>query len=97
MTLETDSMIYIFNKKIERILFRIKAIQLNYQRINNESLKNRLLKEYYDLKISFFQIKSLIKLMNHSSSSRLCISKLLREKCDRCENEIFKNKYLFSG
>ena len=90
-------MIYIFYKKIEKIIFRIKAIQKSYKQINNIHLKNRLFKEYKDLKINYFQIKSLIKSMDHSSSSKLSISKLLHEKCNRCENEIFKDKYLFSA
>ena len=94
---KTDSMIYFFHKKLENIINRIKAIQKNYKQINNENLKVRLLKEYEDLKINFFQIKSLIKLMDRSTSNNLTISKLLKEKCNRCENEIFKNKYLFSA
>ena len=90
-------MIYVFNKKIENIFFRIKVIQKSYKQINNENLKTRLIKEYEDLKINFFQINSLVKLMDDSSSDKLTISKLLNEKCNRCENEIFKNKYLFSA
>jgi len=95
-SLKADSMIYVFHKKLESIIFRIKAIQKSYKQINNVNLKTRLLKEYEDLKINFFQIKSLIKSMDYSSSNKLTISKLLKEKCNRCENEIFKNKYLFS-
>ena len=95
--LKTDSMIYVFNKKLENISFRIKAIQKSYKQIINPNLKTRLLKEYEDLKINFFQIKSLIKLMDHSSSNELTITKLLNEKCNRFENEIFKNKFLFSA
>jgi len=94
---KTDSMIYVFHKKLENIIFRTKAIKKSYEQINNETLKTRLLKEYEDLKMNFFQIKSLIKLMDRSSSNKLTISKLLNEKCHRCENEIFKNKYLFSA
>ena len=90
-------MIYVFHKKLESIIFRIKAIQKSYKQINNVNLKTRLLKEYEDLKINFFQIKSLVKSMDYSSSNKLTISKLLKEKCNRCENEIFKNKYLFSA
>ena len=89
-------MIYVFYKKIEIIILRIKAIEKSYKQIKNVNLKNRLYKEYEDLKIKFFQIKSLVKLMDDSSSSKLSISKILNEKCKRCENEIFKNKYLFS-
>ena len=89
-------MTYIFYIKIEKIIFRIKAIQKSYEQINNINLKSRLLKEYEDLKIKFFHIKSIIKLMEHSSSNKFSISKLLNEKCIRGENEIFKNKYLFS-
>ena len=96
-SLKTDSMIYVFHKKLENIIFRTKAIKKNYEQINNENLKIRLHKEYEDLKINFFQIKSLIKLMDSPSSNNLTISKLLNEKCNRCENEIFKNKYLFSA
>ena len=96
-SLITDSMIYVFYKKIETIIFRIKAIQKSYKQINNVNLKVRLIKEYEDLKINFFQIKSLVKLMDHASSNKLSISKLLDEKCNRCEDEIFKNKYLFSA
>ena len=96
-SLKTDSMVYVFHKKLENIIFRTKAIKKNYEQINNSNLKKRLLKEYEDLKINFFQIQSLVKLMDNSSSNKLTISKLLREKCNRCENEIFKNKYLFSA
>ena len=96
-SLKTDSIVYVFHKKIESINLRVKAIQNSYKRINNVDLKIRLLKEYEDLKINFFQIQSLVKLMDNSSSNKLTISKLLREKCYRCENEIFKNKYLFSA
>ena len=95
--LKTGSMIYFFHKKIEIILFRIKAIQKSYKQINNVNLRNRLLKEYEDLKINFLQIKSIVKLMDNPSSNKLSISKLLNEKCNRCEYEIFKNKYLFSA
>ena len=96
-SLKTDSMIYVFHKKLENIIFRTKAIKKSYVQISNANLKTRLHKEYEDLKINFFQIKSLIKLMDRSSSNNLTISKLLNEKCNRCENEIFKNKYLFSA
>ena len=96
-SLKTDSMIYVFHKKLENIIFRTRAIKKSYEQINNANLKTRLLKEYEDLKINFFQIKSLVKLMDYSSSNKLTISKLLNEKCNRCENEIFKNKYLFSA
>jgi len=96
-SLKTDSMVYVFHKKLENIIFRTKAIKKNYEQINNSNLKIRLLKEYEDLKINFFQIKSLIKLIDNSSSNKITISKLLNEKCNRCEDEIFKNKYLFSA
>jgi len=96
-SLKTDSMVYVFHKKLENIIFRTKAIKKNYEQINNSNLKKRLLKEYEDLKINFFQIKSLIKLIDNSSSNKITISKLLNEKCNRCEDEIFKNKYLFSA
>ena len=96
-SLKTDSMIYVFHKKLENIIYRTNAIKKNYEQINNANLKTRLHKEYEDLKISFFQIKSLIKLIDSSSSNNLSISRLLNEKCNRCENEIFKNKYLFSA
>ena len=90
-------MIYFFHKKIENIIFRIRAIQKSYKQINNVNLKIRLLKEYEDLKISFFEIKTLIKLMDNSSANKFSFSKLLNEKCNRCENEIFKNNFLFSA
>ena len=90
-------MIYIFLRKIELISFRIKAIQKSYKQINNVDLRIRLIKEYEDLKINFLKIKSLVKLMNQSSSDNLSISKLLYEKCNRCEHMIFTNKYLFSA
>jgi len=96
-SLKTESIIYDFYIKLENIIFRTRAIKKSYEQINNSNLKTRLHKEYEDLKINFFQIKSLIKLMDHSSSNNLTISKLLNEKCNRCENEIFKNKYLFSA
>ena len=96
-SLKTDSMIYVFHKKLENIIFRTKAIKNSYEHINNAHLKTRLHKEYEDLKINFFQIKSIIKLMDCSNSNNFTISKLLYEKCNRCENEIFKNKYLFSA
>ena len=90
-------MIYVFHKKLENIIFRTRAIKKSYEQINNANLKTRLHKEYEVLKTNFFQIKSLIKLMDSPSSNNLTISKLLNEKCNRCENEIFKNKYLFSA
>ena len=96
-SLKTDSMIYVFHKRLENIIFRTKAIKRSYKQINNANLKTRLHKEYEDLKINFLQIKTLIKLMDRSPSNNLTISKLLNEKCNRCENEIFKNKYLFSA
>ena len=96
-SLKTDSMIYVFHIKLENIIFRTRAIKKSYEQINNANLKTRLHKEYEDLKTNFFQIKSLIKLMDSPSSNNLTISKLLNEKCNRCENEIFKNKYLFSA
>ena len=94
-SLKSDSMIYFFHKKLEIIILRTKAIKNSYEQINNTNLKIRLHKEYEDLKINFFQLKSVIKLMDRSSSKNLTISKLLNERCNRCENEIFKNKYLF--
>ena len=96
-SLKTSSIVYVFLEKIENINIRVKAIQNSYKKISNLDLKIRLLKEYEDLKINFFQIQSLVNLMDNSSSNKLTISKLLREKCIRCENEIFKNKYLFSA
>ena len=96
-SLKTDSMIYVYYKKLESIIFRVKAIKKTYKQINNAHLKTRLLKEYEDLKNKFFQIRSLVKLMDNSTSNKLTFSKLLNEKCNRCENEIFKNKYLFSA
>ena len=95
-SLKTDSIFYFFHKKIEYIMIRIKAIQKSYKQSNNVNLKIRLYKEYEDLKNNFFQIKSLVKLMDHSVSNKLSISKLLNEKCNRCENEVFKDNYLFS-
>ena len=95
-SLKTESIVYVFHKKLEKIIFRTKAIKKSYERINNADLKTRLYKEYEDLKINFVQIKSLIKLMDRPTNN-LTISKLLNEKCNRCENEIFKNKYLFSA
>ena len=96
-SLKADSIAYVFYKKIENIIFRIKAIQKSYNKINDASLKIRLIKEYEELKINFIQINSLVKLMNSSSSNKLTLSRLLDEKCNRCKNEIFKNKYLFSA
>ena len=95
-SLKTDSMIYVFLKKIENISLRTKAIQKSYKQISNVDLKIRLLKEYGDLKINFFKIRSIVKLMEQSSCDKISILKLLEERCSRCENEIFKNKYLFS-
>ena len=96
-SLKSDTMIYVFHKKLENIIFRTRAIKKSYEQIYNSNLKTRLHKEYEDLKINFFQIKSLIKLINPSSTNKLTISKLLNEECNRCENEIFKNKFLFSA
>ena len=94
---QTNSIIYILQKKLDRTSLRINAIKKNYKQITNINLKKRLLKECEILKINFFEIKSLVKLINQSSSNKLSISKLLVEKCNRCENEIFKNKFLFSA
>ena len=94
-SLKTVSMNYLFHKKLDNIIFRIKAIQKSYKQINNVNLKTRLIKEYEYLNIKFVQIKSLVKLMDQSSSNKLTISHLLNEKCRRCENEI--NKFLFSA
>ena len=96
-TSKPESIIYVIQKKIDSINFRIKAIQKSYEQINNTNLKLRLLKEYENLKINFFEIKSLVRFIDDSSVSKLSISKILNEKCNRCENEIFKNKYLFSA
>ena len=96
-SLKTGSMIYLFHERLDNIILRIKAIQKSYERINNVNLKTRLLKEYQYLKIKFFQIKSLVKLMDNLSSNKLTISNLLNEKCNRCEKEIYKNKFLFSA
>ena len=96
-SLKTDAMTYFFHKKLDNIIFRIKAIQKSYKQINNVDLKARLFKEYEYLKIKFFKIKSLVRLMNISSSNKLTISNLLNEKCNRCEKEIYKNKFLFSA
>ena len=96
-TSKPESIIYVIQKKIDSINFRIKAIQKSYEQINNTNLKLRLLKEYENLKINFFEIKSLVRFIDDSSASKLSISKILNEKCNRCENEIFKNKYLFSA
>ena len=90
-------MIYVFHKKIEKISLRMLAIKKSYKQINNPNLRNRLFKEYESLKINFFKIKSFVQLIDKSPSGQLTISKLLNEKCSRCENEIFQNKYLFSA
>ena len=47
--LKTDSMIYVFHKKLENIIFRTTAIKNSYEQINNANLKTRLHKEYEDL------------------------------------------------
>ena len=96
-SLRADSIAYVFLKKIENIIFRIKAIQKSYKQINDATLKIRLIKEHEVLKNNFLQINSLVKLMNHSSSNKLSLSRLLNEKCNRCKNEIYKNEYLFSA
>ena len=90
-------MIYEVQKKIDKISFRINAIQKCYKQINNINLKTRLINEYDDLKIKFDEIKSFVKFLDKSSSDKLSVSKVLREKCDRCEKELFKNKELFSA
>ncbi len=90
-------MIYEVQKKIDKISFRINAIQKCYKQINNINLKTRLVNEYDDLKIKFDEIKSFVKFLDKSSSDKLSVSKVLREKCDRCEKELFKNKELFSA
>ena len=96
LLLKTESIVYVVQKKIDYINFRIKSIQKSYKQIDNKSLKIRLIKEYERLKINFIEIKSLVILIDQSSSEELCISKLLIEKYRRCEKEIFKNKFLFS-
>ena len=90
-------MIYEVQKKIDKISFRINAIQKCYKQINNINLKTRLINEYDDLKIKFDEIKSFVKFLDKSSSDKLSVSKVLREKCNRCEKELFKNKELFSA
>tara|TARA_Y100000589_G_scaffold4343_1_gene3872 strand:- start:89 stop:391 length:303 start_codon:yes stop_codon:yes gene_type:complete len=96
-SLRADSIAYVFLKKIENIIFRIKAIQKNYKQINDATLKIRLIKEHEVLKNKFIKINSLVILMNNSSSNKLSLSRLLNEKCNRCKKEIYKNKYLFSA
>ena len=96
-SLRAESISYVFHKKIEVIILRIDAIQKCYRQINDATLKVRLIKEYEELKNNFLQINSLVKLMNNSSPNKLSLSRLLYEKCNRCENEIYKNKYLFSA
>ena len=96
-SLKADSIAYEVHKKIENIIFRIKAIQKSYKQINDIALKIRLIKEYEELKNNFFQINSLVKLMNHSSSNKISLARLLNEKCNRCKKEIYKNKFLFSA
>ncbi len=93
---KTDLIIYLFQKRIDHINYRIKAIKNSYKQINNMNLKNRLIKEYENLEIKFFEIKSLVKLINQSKPEKLTISKLLLEKCCRYEKDLFTNKYLFS-
>ena len=90
-------MIYVVQKKLDRISIRLKAIQRGYKNINNLNLKIRLLREHENLKINFFEIKSIVKLIDQSSSDQLIILKLLKEQCSRCEREFFKNEYLFSA
>tara|TARA_Y100000589_G_C26568635_1_gene393539 strand:+ start:95 stop:397 length:303 start_codon:yes stop_codon:yes gene_type:complete len=96
-SLKSDSTAYVFHKRIENIIFRIKVIQKSYRQINDVTLKIRLIKEHEELKNNFFKINSLVKSMNDSSSDKLSLSRLLNEKCNRFENEIYKNKYLFSA
>ena len=96
-SLNTDYLTFVVQKKLDNIGLRIKAIQKSYKQINNIDLKNRLLKEYEYLKNNLFEIKSLVELIDHSTSDNLSISKLLYEKCNRYEYQIFKNKYLFSA
>ena len=96
-SLRADSIAYVFLKKIENIIFRIKAIQKNYKQINDATLKIRLIKEHEVLKNKFIKLNSLVILMNNSSSNKLSLSRLLNEKCNRCKKEIYKNKYLFSA
>ena len=92
----TESIVDLINKKIERIIFRIKTIQNTYKQINNESLRERLINEHENLKNKFISFKPIILLLENSSSDNIKISKFLTEKYLRHEREIFNNKFLFS-
>ena len=91
------SITYAVQKKIDQICFRIRNIQISYKNINNKNLKIRLIREYENLKNNFFEIKSLVKRLNQSSTDKLSFSELLNEKCSRYEKELFNKKFLFSA
>ena len=93
---KTESIVFLIQEKIDHIFFRIKSIRKDYNRSNNKSLKIRLIKEHEKLKFHFIEIKSLVKLIDQRSFDNLSNSKLLSEKCKRCEKEMFKNNFLFS-
>ena len=97
VSLRNESLNYFLDKKIDRILFRVKTIQDTYYRIHNLNLKIRLIKEHAKLKRNFNEIKSLISLLEKSSADKFSLSKLLVEKYVRYEKEIFKNSSLFSA
>ena len=93
---KTVSLTYILQKKIDKIFIRVNALEKSYKHIYSKDLKIRLNKEYERLKLNFFEIKSLIILLNQTSTEKLSLIKLLNEMSGRCEKEIFKNNYLFS-
>ena len=90
------SIVDLVYKRIEIITLRIKTIQSSYKQVTNLNLKNRLVKEHLKLKSKFLEVKSLILLIENSSTDKLGISKLLFEKYLRSKKEILSDNFLFS-
>ena len=93
--IQSESIVDLVNRRIEKIANRIRFIESIYYQISNKILKERLISEFENLKINFREIKNIILILENSSKENIGISKLLVEKYYRFEKEIFKYNFLF--